>query len=83
MAEKHKDARLLKDDIDERCKPVVASLCQSLSPAEFADCEYFILMKSQLEIERRDVEYAIQIGDQQLQLLSSSLPSLALHVSDC
>ena len=83
LAEKHEDARLLKADIDRRCKPIVTTMYQSLTSAEFADCEYFVLMKSQLELERRDVEYAIQLGDRQLQLLNSAVSALALHISDC
>jgi Apx/Shroom domain ASD2 len=83
LAQKHEDARLLRVDIDERSRPIVCMLRQALTPGEFSDYEYFILMKSQLPVELQDVEHAIQLGDRQLQKLHSSASALSMHSSDC
>lgn len=83
LAQKHEDARLLRADIDERSRSIVNMLHQTLSPAEFSDYEYYILMKSQLAVELQDVEHAIQLGDRQLHLLHSSASALSMPSSDC
>ena len=73
LTQKHEDAALLRSDIQCRSRPLLLTLCSTLSPTEFADIEYHTLMRTQLAVELQDVDTAISLADRQLTMLRTSV----------
>jgi len=73
LTQKHEDAALLRSDIERRSRPLLRTLCLSLSPTDFVDVEYHALMRTQLAVELQDVDTAISLADRQLALLRTSV----------
>ena len=73
MSEKHEDAKMLKEGIDRRSRQVAASLKVCLTEDEFTDYEYFIQMKSKLNMEKQEIEDKLKLGEEQLKALQNSL----------
>jgi len=71
---KHKEAKLLKDDIDKRSEQLTAQLRERLDGAEFCDYSHYINMKSKLTIELQELEDKITLGGEQIQELRKSIP---------
>ena len=71
--EKLDDAKQLKEGIDNRGHQVSSYLRQYLSKDEFDDYEYFIKMKSKLNMDMQEIEDKIKLGEEQLSALKKSI----------
>lgn len=70
---KHEDAKDLKEGIDRRSQQVATYLRKYFTADEFTDYEYFIKMKSQLTIEKQEIEDRMKQGEEQLEALRKSM----------
>jgi hypothetical protein len=69
LLQKHEDARLLRCDIDDRSRQVIATVHKLFTLNELIDHTYFITMKTQLAVEQQEVDNYIQLVDKQLKML--------------
>ncbi|XP_076799365.1 uncharacterized protein LOC143473207 isoform X4 [Clavelina lepadiformis] len=74
LMEQHKEAKLLKENIDRRQKAVSETLASYFDQEEFADYEHYIKMKSALIMEQRELDDKAKLGEEQMQCLRESLP---------
>jgi protein Shroom len=73
LSGKHEDAKQLKEGIDRRSHLVASYLRKYLSEEEFGDYEYFIQMKSKLNMDSQEIEDKIKLGEEQLLALRRSI----------
>lgn len=73
LLQKHEDAALLRCDIECRSRPLLLTLCSLLSPTDFTDVEYHLMMRTQLAVELQDVDAVISLADRQLAVLRTSV----------
>ena len=71
--EKLDDAKQLKDGIDHRGHQVASYLRQYLTTDEFQDYEFFVKIKSKLNMDLQEIEEKIKMGDEQLAALKKSI----------
>ena len=73
ISEKLDDAKQLKEGIDHRGNIVSSFLQDYLNEEQYHDYQYFVNRKSQLNMQRQDVEDRIKLGQEQLAALKKSL----------
>ena len=67
------DAKQLKEGIDNRGNQVAGFLRVYLTADEFDDYDYFVKMKSKLNMQQQEVEDKLALGEEQLMALQKSL----------
>ncbi|KAG1940994.1 protein Shroom2 [Pimephales promelas] len=76
LIRQHEDAKELKENLDRRERVVYDILASYLPEESMTDYEHFVKMKSALIIEQRKLEDKIKLGEEQLNGLMDSLPSM-------
>ncbi|XP_071847310.1 uncharacterized protein [Apostichopus japonicus] len=72
-ASRYEDAKKLKESISQRHEDISSRLTEPLSPGEHEDFTYFVAVRCRLLIEAQDIEDKIQLGNEQIQALKTSL----------
>ncbi len=71
--EQLEEAKKLKENIDRRSRRVSNLLSKYLTEEEFADYSHFVMMKTKLVIDQRELDEKIKLGDEQLAALRETL----------